>query len=216
MFFMSVAVVANAQLNLKWGVKAGLNLSSISNFATDDEDDKMKAGFHVGAFGQYMFTEQLGVEAGLYYSLLGAKSEFSESDDDYSSESKTTANASYLQLPITAFYKFNINKNLSIYPSVGLYLGYGIGGKVKTEYSDVALDDIDDSESGSYKDDFFIDEDGIKHNKFDFGLTFGLNLQYGHFIGGVGYDLGLTKINDYTLDKDLKNRNFKISVGYVF
>ncbi|KAA6360875.1 MAG: hypothetical protein EZS28_043598, partial [Streblomastix strix] len=79
--FMAMAITANAQL--QWGVKAGLNVSSFRGIEDEHEKDNYgnsydseqgnKAGFHVGVAAQYLFTPQVGIETGLYYSTLGTK-----------------------------------------------------------------------------------------------------------------------------------------------
>lgn len=161
---------------LNFGVRAGLNVSSI----TDTDDAKYKPGFNAGVFGQYMFSgvEGFGLEAGLQYSMLGYKYDSSILDK--------TISASYIQLPIQALYKFSVGQNLYLYPSAGVYLGYGVGGT----------------------DDYF---DGAE--EFDFGLKGGVNLQFEKIIIGVGYEYGLTSI---VKDFDPKNSNVVVSFGYLF
>jgi hypothetical protein len=97
--FMAMAMTANAQL--QWGVKAGLNVSSYHEY---DDDLSNKAGFHVGVATQYLFTPQVGIETGLYYSTLGAKSTWEEKGGSYSYKEETTINPSYLQLPVSVLY----------------------------------------------------------------------------------------------------------------
>ncbi|MDL2223314.1 porin family protein [Bacteroidales bacterium OttesenSCG-928-M11] len=173
---LSLGFVAASAQNLNWGVKAGLNVSSLTSL----DDAKFKPGFNVGVLGQYMFagSEGFGVEAGLQYSMLGFKYEmFGESE---------TLNASYLQLPIQALYKINAGPGLSLYPSAGIYLGYGLGGTH----------------------DYF---DGAE--EFDFGVKIGFNVQFEKIIIGLAYEQGLTDVPEYG---DGKNSNIALSVGYLF
>lgn len=172
---LSLGFVGASAQGLNWGVKAGLNVSSISEDGAD-----FKAGFNAGVIGQYMFSgaEGFGIEAGLQYSMLGYKF-------DILNESETL-NASYLQLPIQALYKMNAGPGLYLYPSAGIYLGYGIGGS--HDYFDAA-------------------------EAFDFGVKIGFNLQFEKILIGVGYDQGLTKVFD---GGDGKNQNIAVSFGYLF
>jgi hypothetical protein len=204
---MALAITANAQLN--WGVKAGLNVSSIrglEEYADDEESQKYsnKTGFHVGLAMQYMFSPQIGIESGLYYANLGAKGKYE--DSYYEESSKETYNPSYLQLPVSVLYKFNVGQDLYLYPSLGLYAGYGIGGKVTWKYSD----------GDESKENFFDKDNDV--NRFDMGVTAGFNLQYSKFTFGIGYDYGFLKINKEALydGDDLFNGNAKVSVGYFF
>jgi hypothetical protein len=212
------AITVNAQLN--FGIKAGFNASTIINANQSIEDSDFysyKPGFNIGVAAQYLLSPQFGIESGLYYSTLGIKGSSSIETDlpflgKHKVEETQTASPSYLQLPISVFYKFEVGTGLSLYPDAGIYLGYGLGGKAKSE-TKVDGKKVDES---SVESDYF----GDKTNKFDLGLTFGLNLQYDKFVIGLGYDLGLTKLNkdkfEYKDAKDLKNGNIKVSVGYFF
>ncbi len=241
-FLVAFTVSANAQLKL--GVKAGFNASTINGIGDGDEDTDYtyKPGFHVGVAAQYMFAPQMGIETGLYYSQLGVKGEYEKSGSTYSYKSEGTLNPSYLQLPLSFLYKFDLGNGLQIYPSAGLYFGYGIAGKMKYEDSWK-----EGNESGSDKSERnFFGKDKFKYdgesdpdeekteltNRFDMGLTFGVNLEISNMTIGLGYDLGLSKINkekfeepildeDYNIIgtkklDDWKNGNIKVTVGYFF
>ena len=198
------AITANAQLSV--GVKGGLNVSSIEEYGEYSLDSK--AGFHGGIMMQYMFTKNWGVESGLYYSLMGGKEKEKDYDDRFIDDYKASANPSYLQIPLYAIYKFNVVPGLSLYPSAGLYLGYGLSGEfsVKGTVADTSIN-VDT--------DFFNDD----ANKFDLGAGVGLNLQINRIVFGLGYEQGLMKINKKDFpreDEDAYNSNVKLSVGFLF
>jgi hypothetical protein len=206
--FFTIAVSASAQFN--WGVKAGFNaatINGIKDFVTDEDlsvNTKYKPGFHVGIMGQYMLNSQLGLESGLYYTTLGV--DFDWKEDGEKVEGKL--NPSYLQLPLSLLYKINIGENLSLNPSVGVYFGYGLGGKVKESIGQY-----------SFEEDIFGKIDGEEwSNRFDMGATIGLNLQINKILVGLGYDYGFMKINKEKGDgdKNIYNGNIKVSVGYLF
>ena len=220
-----LAVSVSAQLN--FGVKAGFNASTISNFKEfvgDDASMNFKPGFHVGVAAQYMFAPQMGIEAGLFYSTLGVKStdEYTETEGGISIKYKeeVTAKPSYLQLPIAFVYKMEVGQDLFLCPSLGIYCGYGIGGKVEAEVTGSAMgisasDKVEMDIFGKGTDDV----PGWEANSFDMGATVGLAIQYTKFTIGLGYDLGLSKLNgkDWPSNmKDLKNGNIRVSVGYFF
>jgi hypothetical protein len=232
--FMALGITANAQLN--WGVKAGLNVSTFSGLEDVFEGDSYssysefysnKAGFHIGINVQYMLTPQLGIESGLYYSMLGVKCKYSVKDNfHFNFEGEATLAPSYLQLPVSLLYKFNLGQDLSLYPSVGLYAGYGIGGKIKGEIEYISGSGDTDTEVNFFGKD---NDDKERTNRFDLGLTLGLTLQYSKYTFGLGYDCGFLKVDKkrekdeiedgykYSFSKDgLSNRNFKVSVGYFF
>jgi len=226
---MALAITANAQLN--WGVKAGLNVSSFSGIETRNETDGNssysseqgnKAGFHLGVNMQYMFTPQVGIESGLFYSTLGTKLTSSEKEERYTYKSEDKINTSYIQLPIAVLYKFNVGQDLYLYPSLGLYAGYGLNSKVKYEGKETYNGETEKwtEEYSLFKESDEWDE--IPANRFDMGLAAGLTLQYSKFTIGLGYEQGLTTFDkkldeDYSFsEKGLKNRNLKVSVGYFF
>ena len=163
-----LAVSISAQSN--FGIRAGLNTSSYNGVDGFD----YKPGFNVGVAAQFALAPSMGIESGLYFSSLGAKL------------GDESVNAYYLQLPVAYYYKFNVGLDLDLYPSAGIYLGYGLTGD--DDYFDYA-------------------------EKFDMGATVGLTLQYSKFTIGLGYDYGFLKVFD---GGDATNSNIKVSVGYFF
>lgn len=189
LFAFSV-IGANAQ-STSWGVKAGLNVSSIEGY----DWAKYTPGFNAGVFGQFLFSENFGLESGFFYSMLGHKVDAGEQGTVKS----VTNRASYLQLPLQLIYKLNAGPDLWIYPAAGIYVGYGLGG---TEISD----------TDKYFDAF---------ERFDLGLDVGINLQYDRVEIGVGWERGLLKVwkegrNPVTGGQNAYNSNVIVSVGYFF
>jgi opacity protein-like surface antigen len=74
--FLFVALVLSSLLTklnaqeMKWGVKAGYNLSTIKS---DIEDEKYFSGYHLGATFEYKISSKLSVQPELFYSLEGVK-----------------------------------------------------------------------------------------------------------------------------------------------
>lgn len=103
-----MAVSANAQL--KFGVKAGLNLA---NLGGDMEDTKMKIGLMVGGFANYAINDQLSIQPELMFSQAGAKYEVL--DETYK------MNLNYIVLPVMLKYSFGAI-NLQAGPQLGFLL----------------------------------------------------------------------------------------------
>ncbi|MCD7971684.1 MAG: PorT family protein [Candidatus Azobacteroides sp.] len=201
-FFLCVSISVEIFPQLNIGIKGGLNVSSIDEYHTPDgnlHNLDSRVSFHAGLLFQYMFNNSFGLESGLYYSMLGGKEEKDADNIRYT----TTANPSYLQLPLLAIYKFEIQDGFYLYPSGGVYFGYGLGGKIRTK----------SSFAGTTKEDFF------HHNirRFDVGVSIGVNAEYQNFILSLGLDQGLLRMNkkmDF-YEKNGYNQNFKISLGYI-
>jgi hypothetical protein len=222
--FLGIGMVS-AQFHL--GVRAGLNAANISGITEDfglEETDgslnsPLKMGLNAGIVAQYMISEQFGLESGLAFSQLGAKRILKEEELGYYIKETLTLSPYYLQLPVTALYKFNLGEDLYLYPSAGLYFGYGLGGKVKahpeTNIPVELLGNEFEDYFEDYEEDFFPKGHSENINRFDFGLTAGVTLQYSKFTIGLGYDFGLTKINKFSDgETGMRNSNLKVTLGY--
>ncbi|MDR2474576.1 MAG: PorT family protein [Bacteroidales bacterium] len=190
-FFITLLLAAaTASAQFSFGVKAGLNLSSYS----DMEGLESKIGYKIGPAAEYSLGDKLGIQAALLLSSKGAKAK----------EGNAKIDANYLELPITAVYKFSIAPDTKLYVNAGPYFAYGIFGKIK------GSEEVVDGVTVSVEVDTF-GENGLK--KFDAGITAGVGMEIMGINFGLNYDLGLTKVME---EGDASNRNFWISVGYYF
>ena len=198
-------ISSNAQVS--FGVKGGLNTSTLSGYSDliksaegmegmegieiGDVKTMSKLGFHVGVMAQLNLpVTNLFLQPELLYSSLGVKTE-------YEGESENSS-LNYIQLPVYVGYKINAGLGLDVILGAGPYLGYGLSG----------------------------DEDAFDiFNRFDFGLSAMAGIQYNKLQITAAYDLGLTDnmgINGWKTAKDLyglsgiSNRNIKVSLGYFF
>lgn len=220
-----IATMANAQLRI--GVKGGLNLCDISNVYVSDisnvlsEIDGMEnaeipydmtSGFHFGLTGEYMLSGTAGITADILYSQLGARAWEKGSFTDGEYEVTSTLNPSYLKVPVQAIYKFPVSDNLSMKVGGGLYAAYGLGGEIKTELIRT------DSNGIETKEDFF----GDHFRDFDWGMTLGAGIQYKRLILSASYEHGIQNILKGTDDvseegdESFVNKNFAISIGFLF
>ncbi|WP_294545827.1 porin family protein [uncultured Bacteroides sp.] len=213
--FALVSVVSFAQIS--WNVKAGMNMSNLSNL----DDSNMKIGYNIGVGMEYQINDMWSIQPSLMFTTKGAKSEESESEQGITVKGKETYNPLYLELPIMAAVRFAVSDNMNVVVSAGPYLAYGIGGKYKMEYSisgdlqGLDPEDIFDYAGIEPKEEYDIfKKDGMDAKKFDFGLGVGVALEINKFFVGLNGEFGLTKLSDG--DKAPKNTNFSIGVGYKF
>ncbi|WP_299221998.1 porin family protein [uncultured Aquimarina sp.] len=193
--FGAVTVSATAQEEkIRFGAKAGLNLSNITGDFTDELSTR--TSFHIGALVEIPLTDKFALQPEIMYSAQGAKYEFSEVG--FTDES--TIKLDYLNIPVMA--KFYPVEGLSI--QAGPQLGVLLSAKDKGE----------DSIGGEYEDDI---KDFI--SSVDLGLNFGVGyqLEAGIFFEGR-YNLGLTDVNDVNTSEDFTQQNstIQLSVGYKF
>jgi hypothetical protein len=206
-FFLCAASPLSAQL--RFGVKAGLNLANIAadDEITDGSDPKILPTFQVGGLAEFALAENLGVSVGVQLSGKGFR--FSEEEPGFG-EYKVTANPLYLQVPLSVYYSSN-----GFYIGAGPYLGFGIGGKIKESFDgDTETTDIEFGD-GSDDDDVFAP------------LDFGANLEVGYTINNAirisaSYSLGLANALPKELREDgadkyyIRHRVIGVSAAYLF
>ena len=209
LFLLSIIAVlgmttVNAQ-EVKFGVKAGLNLASITGDETDNLDGR--TSFHLGAVAEISISDKFSVQPELLYSTQGAKYEDSESGSGFSYNEESTIKLDYINLPIMA--KYYVSEGFSI--EVGPQIGFLMSAKEDYEYSET-IDGETFSDSG---------EEDIKDSVS--GIDFGLNLGLGYKLEsglnfGARYNLGLSNINDFEGSDEFKIQNsvIQVSVGYFF
>lgn len=103
---------ANAQ-DVKFGVKGGLNIASITN----SDNANSLTGFHVGFFAELNVSEKFTLQPEVLYSIQGAK------------DSGITLNLGYINLPIMA--KYYVAKDFSL--EFGPQIGFLISAKAKVD-----------------------------------------------------------------------------------
>ncbi|MBL0144634.1 MAG: PorT family protein [Chitinophagaceae bacterium] len=119
--FAAFAVVGFAtQAQVKFGAKAGLNLSNLTG---DVSDNKMKIGFNVGGLVNIPVSSQFSVQPELLFSSEGTKF-----DDGTTSQN---FNLSYINIPVMLQY----NNESGFYAEAGPQLG--ILASAKTADTDV-------------------------------------------------------------------------------
>lgn len=197
---VSNAVAQNYEKNL-YGVRAGLN---VSNMSMQGLSANSKAGFHIAGVYQRLLAESLPIylETGLQFSQKGCKWKY-----DYD---KTTLNAWYIEIPLMVNYKFNIKDIATVYPSVGFFYAYGIGGKYKEDY-------MDDDTMVSDKYDMFGKEAVLKHS--DLGMRFSATVDWKRYSFSLGYEFGFIDVMNEAFSEDglkVKTGNFFLSLGYNF
>jgi len=96
---------------VRFGLKAGLNISTVSNM-----DANSKAGFYGGAFANIPVAQDFSVQPEVLYSGMGAKSKYNSSDK---------LNLDYIAVPV--MFQYNALPNL--YLEAGPQFGFLISAK---------------------------------------------------------------------------------------
>lgn len=183
-----VAVAIPAQAQLRFGVKGGLNITSV-HFNSDLLKSDNVTGFHIGPMIEAtMPLLGFGFDAAILYAQKGMESN--------SSGVTTTMKTSYLDVPVNLKWKFGL-PIIKAYLAAGPYASFRIGGD---KIWNVLNDQLETKSFGA----------GL-----NFGA--GVEL-FSHLQVGFNYQLGLTdNFSAEKLDlTDNKNRGWVISAAYLF
>lgn len=182
--------VANAQL--RFGVKGGVNISSVK-FNKDIIDSDNMTGFHIGPTIELGGMAGLGLDAAVLYSQKG----FKYKGDSYKND--------YLEIPINLKYKFGMLPLVKPFAAVGPYFGFRVAGD--------KLWDVGATYNGVI--------DQIKTKSFSSGLNLGIGAEVLNMVQiGLTYSWGFTdnyKLEDFELESSSgKNRQWSISAAVFF
>jgi len=208
---IAIITIVNVNAQTTFGVKAGVNFSSLTLSDSYYEDFKARTSMHFGAVAEIQISDKFSFQPELLYSSQGAKNEYLEDEDGYSE--KFVYKLNYLTVPLMAKYYVAEGFSLEAGPQIAFLLS------AKDDYT--WQDDVwEEGDSGS---------DDIKEyfKNVDFGLNFGVGYKLDSGLNfGARYYLGLSNIEDeedyddegadYDSDYWIKNNVFQISVGYTF
>lgn len=111
MLFLSLAVMA--QEDPKFGLKAGLNVSTL-NYNNGVNTD-WRTGFHLGGLAHIHYTPAFSLQPEIYYSSQGAKIPYNNT--------KMNLNLSYINVPFLLQYNFDNGFRLQGGPQIGFLVG---------------------------------------------------------------------------------------------
>jgi opacity protein-like surface antigen len=199
---------------VSWNVKAGMNVSKVTNFS----DTKMKPGYQFGAGMDYFFTNSWGIQPSLMIVSKGVKwtreAYIGELPDDLpfspepNASSNNTENRIYLEMPVMLAYRINLSNMLKLVFNGGGYVSYGIGGKSIFTYN------LYDGTTEKYKGDTF-----SRGEKFDYGLGAGTALEFKHrYTVNLFGVWGLTSAdtNFHSFSGKNANHTYGLNIGYKF
>ena len=184
-----IAVPAKSQL--KFGVKGGLNISSVHLNSDILKADNV-TGFQIGPMIETTIPLiGVGLDAAILYSQKGM---------DVKSETGTSTNVKtdYIDVPVNLKWKFGL-PIIKGYLAAGPYIGFRVGGDNFWE--------IPGSVVGQ-----------VKAKNFSAGLNFGAGVELiSHLQVGINYGLGLT--DNYSAEKydlNAKNRGWSVTAAILF
>lgn len=232
-FVMLTSIQMQAQV--KFGLRAGLNLANMSIKGIPSAiKPEMVTRYNFGGIVDISLTGAISIETGLLMTVKGYKYEFNSYDSCQYRFTKskividTVVNITrkgkispiYYEIPINFIYKVNLGE-AKLVLAAGPYIGIGIYGKTKYEYSIAGAPDGVGSPlvfgiPNSTKD--------IKYGKaeyddlrvLDYGINFVVGIEYKKISLRVQYGLGIANINP--IDNSafaIKNKVIGISATYM-
>ncbi|AQX13235.1 MULTISPECIES: porin family protein [Elizabethkingia] len=192
---------AFSQTGPKFGIKAGMNVSSISQNG-GLSDTKSKIGFNAGLFLNAPISSNFSIQPEVIYNDLGSKVTFgSDNQNSYST------NLGYISVPVM----FQFNATPQFYLEAGPEFSFLVSAKnkLKDGNGNVAVDDWSKTATDNL-------------NTFNFGLGVGLGFNITENIGiNARYTAGLTKIGktDNPIGRsysDSKNNVFQVGLNFGF
>lgn len=207
---------------ITFGIKGGLNLSSLTFNNNNIPTNRVKPGLNIGFTTTYNFSQNLFLQSGLSFTTKGAEIKgeapigFDERLVYPGREAILKSNQLYVQVPVYAGYRIDVLPGAKLVLTAGPYVAYGIGGKSRLT-GDILYDDV--IEYSTLEEKTFASR-GLE--RFDIGLGTGIGVDFGKAIVGVTYELGLRNIgpsgNAYWpfYSNSYKNRNVALSLEYKF
>jgi hypothetical protein len=200
LFVMMVSVPTFAQI--QYGVKGGMNLTSL-HYTNDDYDDiNNHVGFSIGPTVKMELTHGLGFDAALMYDRRSAEITPAVVGGPIYS---TTITQQQLVVPINLRYDLNLNQWLGAFVFVGPQVGFHVGdSSFETSYGDWDL----------------------KKTQLSVNMGLGVTLDK-HWQITANYNLACSKTADIIINKQLGDKMTKtvgngkmsawqISLGYYF
>lgn len=185
---LSLLVVGSTLFAQGLGLRAGVNFQNLTGDGF--EDGKMAPRFNIGVDYEIAVAPDFYFAPGLFFATKGAKLE----EEEFA--------LNYLEVPLNLVYKPVLGDG-NLIVAFGPYVGYGLGGKAKSDGGDV------DIEMGS--------EEGSLYNYKAFDM--GANLSFGYMFGAglsLQFNTQLGLVNIRHGDDAVKNTGFGLSLGYRF
>lgn len=221
--FMLLSLSSYAQ-KITYGLHAGAN---VSNFHPKDKfrvyDSENKVGIQVGGDLYCSIKNGITLSSGLDAIFLGGKfstmSQYVNGGHNSTEFPEVNTKEIALEVPLKFGYKFALNDKLYIMPSVGVYCRYSILS-IKDNVVSMANDETNTTVTEKWN--CFKDYVNPKNqsmvipafNRWDFGLNAGVQaVAANHYSISASYSRGL---KNHSEKYELKNEDFRFSLGYIF
>lgn len=209
-FFLFAALSAAAflpQANAQVGIKAGVNLATISQNESDGDYSDYTRNSVTGFMGGLTFdlgvSDAFSIQPEVLFIQKGGKATY-KLDDNNKFESRYYYN--YLDIPVLGKLKFYDAENSGpgFYFVAGPYIGLAMGGKTVTEATTLGV--VNKSE-----DKYVFDNSTARERakRLDYGLSFGGGVKISRLLLDVRYTVGLNNVSDNDALNSNDNKPFR-------
>ncbi|WP_457272553.1 porin family protein [Pedobacter sp. UYEF25] len=200
----------------RFGLKAGVNLSSYSGTGARDLDYKNNVGYNVTAFGDFAVGNNFFIQPGVSLQNKGAKIESSSALGGTTVTGTFKQDVMAVEVPINAVLRIPTGTSGAVQINAGPYIGFNISGKNKytgtytnSAFAGTTYNNSDVKFGSSNTDDL---------SSLDYGANFGLAYRLNSGLSiGANYGLGLANLvpkDARSNDDKLRNRVIGLSIGY--
>ncbi|MDZ4679108.1 MAG: porin family protein [Saprospiraceae bacterium] len=181
------------------GIKAGINVASLSQDPDEANYDDYKAvsilGFQGGLTFELPIAGPLAIQPELLFIQKGGKAEYIINE---SNKLINTVRYNYVELPVLLKLKLGSTdgEGLGFYILGGPFVGYVLNGKSKQELTVLGQTTVSEQ-------DIDYNDETIQEKRIDWGASFGAGLHFGKLFIDARYNLGVNNL----LDEDANNNN---------
>ncbi len=209
------AATMGAKAQVTFGIQAGANMGNVQAEEeymgeTWESEYDSKFGFLIGGVAEIPVSSNFTFRPELNFIQKGFKE--SESEAGYSYETKATA--SFIELPLNFVYNVAAGSG-TFFVGAGPSIGFGIGGKVKSEMSFGGETESEETDIKFDGDDEATD-DNVHLKSLDFGANIlaGYKMSNGLFFS-LGYSKGFSNLSPYE-NSSFKTSGVQLKVGFMF
>ncbi|MDR1780390.1 MAG: PorT family protein [Tannerella sp.] len=196
---IAAPIAMQAQMQMRWGVKAGINFSHV----TVSEENvgnyvNSATGYHLGPVIEYMQNKfsSAGIEAALLFTRKGF-------DIDGGSIAKMHIMNDYIEIPVNLKWRVNLPV-VKPFLTIGPYVNFRVGGK--EEWSLGLLSGSSSSSSGL-----------LESQDVNAGFNLGAGFDIMNIQLGLNFNWGLTDAYKVPgLDVTAKDRTFALTAAVMF
>jgi hypothetical protein len=135
---MSVFFTTAVQAEVKFGLKGGLNVTSMS-LSSDVLNASNRAGFFIGPTVKFTLPiVGLGIDASALYDQREAKVKVSDVESNLFNETSNTLKTQSINIPINLRYGIGLGSSASVFIFAGPQFGFNVGSKTQEIYEGMA------------------------------------------------------------------------------